>query len=529
MKHAIILSVTSDIGFDLACRLSEDGYAITGTYRSKEGFRRVSKALPLANLIECDLLNSKSIESAINVINKTMQWDLFISCPCDPLPLKAFYQSDMDQWQASFEVNSIMQLRFLHGIYSSIRKDPIPTVMFFAGGGSNGAVENFSAYTSAKIHLTKMVELLAHEDESVRYLILGPGWTDTKTHQITLANTPVGSKKYNEVDNFIKNPANGTPLIDIYECLRWLMTLSPKIVSGRNFSVVHDLWRVEYQNLLSEILLNDSNFYKLRRFGNDRLPSFSHLKKDQAFSASQGKEVNLLKNFPQVKRPVEYRSRHRIAGDGDVEISDYGNLANNILFDNLILDRSKIFNEKYFDGSRIEGYGGYEYDRKYWFEVAKDLINFYKLKPGDSILEVGCAKGFLLHDLKMHLPELNVSGIDISSYAVRNAMPEIKNYVHLGDAAFLEYPDKSFDLVLAINTLSELPIKKCKQAIREISRVSRGKSFITLNSWRNDDEKENLRKWNLTALSNLSVDEWRSLLRKEGYSGDYYWFFANQE
>jgi NADP-dependent 3-hydroxy acid dehydrogenase YdfG/SAM-dependent methyltransferase len=526
MKHAVILSITSDIGFDLACRLSEDGYAITGTYRSKEGFKRVSMALPTASLIECDLSDKKSVTEAMLAINKLMQWDLFISCPCEPLPLKSFYESNIDEWQTSFELNSLTQLKFLHGIYSSIRRDTVPTVMFFAGGGSNNAVENFSAYTSAKIHLTKMIELLAHEDQSVRYLILGPGWTDTKTHQITLANTLIGSKKYNEVNAFIKNPVQGTPFIDIYKCLQWLMTLAPNVVSGRNFSVVHDFWREDFQNLLAEILANEPNFYKLRRFGNDRLPSYSLFKNKSDLQESLGKEINLLRSYPKNERSIEHRFRSNSNGDGDVEISDYGNLANNILFDQLLEKQSQIFNEKYFDGSREEGYGGYEYDRKYWFEVARDLINFYKLKPGDTILELGCAKGFLLHDLQTLLPGLIIRGIDISNYAIENAMPQVRSCISLGDAASLDYPDKSIDLVLAINTLSELPINKCKRAIREISRVSRGKSFITLNSWRNDEEKEQLLKWNLTAPSNFSVDEWRNLLREEGYRGDFYWFFA---
>lgn len=526
MNHAVILSITSDIGFDLACRLSEDGYVITGTYRSKEGFKRVREALPLANLIECDLSDKKSVENAMLAVNRLTKWSLFISCPCEPLPLKSFYESSMDQWHTSFELNSLIQLRFLHGVYSSISRDVIPTVMFFAGGGSNNAVENFSAYTSAKIHLTKMIELLAHEDPSVRYLILGPGWTDTKTHQITLANTLIGSKKYNEVEAFIKNPKHGTPLIDIYKCLQWLMSLAPNIVSGRNFSVVHDLWRVEYQTLLAEILANDPNFYKLRRSGNDRLPSFSSLKDKPDFPRPFADEIDLMRRYPQNERPIEHRFKSKSTGDGDVEVGDYGNLANDILFDELIIERSRLFNEKYFDGTREEGYGGYEYDRKYWFNVAEDIVSHYKLKSGDSVLEVGCAKGFLLHDLKLIVPGLKIHGLDISSYAVSKAMPEVRPFLTLGDASSLSYPDKSFDLVLCINTLSEIPKDRCKQAIREISRVSKRNAFITLNSWRNEREKENLKKWNLTASSNFSREEWRSLLNEVGYRGDYYWFFA---
>lgn len=526
MNHAIILSITSDIGHDLACRLSQEGYRITGTYRSQDGFQRVKKSIPTAKLIQCDLSDSASFAKAVDEINKLDNWDLFISCPCDPLPLKSFYESDISQWCASFDLNSIAQLRFLHGIYRSIRRDIIPTVMFFAGGGTNNAVENFSAYTSAKIHLTKMMELLAYEDQSTRYLILGPGWTDTKTHQITLANTPVGSKKHNEVNEFLKNPKDGTPLIDIYKCLRWLMTLDPKIVSGRNFSVVHDFWRVEYQALLEKVLASDANFYKLRRYGNNRFPSYSSLNKSLEHSDLLGREINLLKSYPRNTRIGQNRFLSRSIGDGDVEICDYGNLTNNILFDKLIVERSKLFNEKYFDGTREEGYGGYEYDQKYWFNVAKDLINYYKLKDGDSVLEIGCAKGFLLHDLKTLLPGLKIKGLDISSYAINKAMSEERDSLVVGDAYSLPFDDKSFDLVLCINTLSEIPIDRCKQAIREISRVSKGHEFITLNSWRSEDERRALERWNLTAPSNFSMDDWRLILAEVGYCGDYYWFFA---
>jgi ubiquinone/menaquinone biosynthesis C-methylase UbiE len=158
--------------------------------------------------------------------------------------------------------------------------------------------------------------------------------------------------------------------------------------------------------------------------------------------------------------------------------------------------------------------------------VAQDIICHYKLKPGDSVLEVGCAKGFLLHDLKELIPGLKIQGLDISSYAISKALPGEKPFLTVGDASALSYPDNSFDLVLCINTLSELPLDSCRQAIKEISRVSKRNAFITLNSWRNEKEKENLEKWNLTAQSNLSKEEWRSLLNDIGYHGDYHWFFA---
>ncbi|MCX6733043.1 MAG: thiamine pyrophosphate-binding protein [Candidatus Roizmanbacteria bacterium] len=240
-----------------------------------------------------------------------------------------------------------------------------------------------------------------------------------------------------------------------------------------------------------------------------------------------GREIDLMKSYPKSKRPIEQRFQDKQSRTGYVGLNEYGNVVSDLLFEHLILEKARTFGETYFDGDRYQGYGGYSYDIKYWRGVAKDIIAAYHLKAGDRVLEVGCAKGFLLHDLQELLPGLVVVGIDISEYAVSRALPSVKSSVSIGDAQALQFPDHSFDLVLSINTLSELPIHSCRPALTEISRVSRGRSFITLNSWRNRREKDQLLKWNLTALSNFSVSEWKSILQDVGYVGDYYWFFAS--
>ena len=42
---------------------------------------------------------------------------------------------------------------------------------------------------------------------------------------------------------------------------------------------------------------------------------------------------------------------------------------------------------------RKYGYGGYRYDGR-WVPVAEDMVKHFDLKPGDRVLDVGCAKGF---------------------------------------------------------------------------------------------------------------------------------------
>ena len=61
-------------------------------------------------------------------------------------------------------------------------------------------------------------------------------------------------------------------------------------------------------------------------------------------------------------------------------------------------------------------------------------------------------------------------------------------------------------------------------ALREVERVSRKGAFVTVDAFRDEEEKEAMLAWNLTAKTILSVDEWIEFYDECGYTGDYYWF-----
>ena len=50
------------------------------------------------------------------------------------------------------------------------------------------------------------------------------------------------------------------------------------------------------------------------------------------------------------------------------------------------------------------------------------------------------------------------------------------------NAKKLIFEDNSFDVVISINTVHNLEEDECGQALQEIERVARGKSFITLDA-----------------------------------------------
>ena len=216
-----------------------------------------------------------------------------------------------------------------------------------------------------------------------------------------------------------------------------------------------------------------------------------------------GKEIDLLVNYPKTKRNLDERLSSKTEEDRTI---------------------ARQFGREFFDGDRNQGYGGFRYMPRFWQPVIPTFKEYWQLDGTSSVLDVGCAKGFMLHDLAEMIPGITVKGVDLSSYAIEHAMDDLKPHLKVANATQLPFADKSFDVVISINTVHNLDRDDCGSALQEIERVSRGKSFITVDAFRNAEEEERMFAWNLTAKTIMSVDEWISFFREVGYTGDYFWF-----
>ncbi len=152
------------------------------------------------------------------------------------------------------------------------------------------------------------------------------------------------------------------------------------------------------------------------------------------------------------------------------------------------------------------------------------LVRLAFKDPSARILDVGAAKGFLMYEFKTLLPESAVRGLDVSEYAKDNSHEGMGELIDIGSADSLPYPESSFDLVISINSIHNLPLQACKTALKEIERVSRGNSFISVDAYNTEAERARLEDWILTAETWMSVPAWIELFRNTGYTGDYWWF-----
>ncbi len=181
---------------------------------------------------------------------------------------------------------------------------------------------------------------------------------------------------------------------------------------------------------------------------------------------------------------------------------------------------------EYYDGDRVNGYGGFRYDGR-WRQIIPTIIERYHLTVRSAVLDLGCKKGFFLHDLKAMLPGIRVKGVENHPYPLEQAMASVKDDLVLAPYQKLPFSDHEFDFVMAFASVYMLNLRDVMDCLREIERVGKGKSYITLGAYRTEEERRLFLDWTLLGTTVLHVEEWREVFRETGYSGDYFFTTAS--
>lgn len=269
-RSIFLLGITSDIGKALAELYLKEGYSVFGTCRDIESGNKFAEKTGIP-VVPCDVTNKNSINKAVDkFVQLYGSWDIFISAVGTSEPLGHFFSCDFDSWERSLMTNCTDQLRVLHVLFPYRCTESISHVAFFAGGGTNNAFPNFSAYCVSKIMLIKMCELLDDENEDLNVFIVGPGWVRTKIHDQVLNNPEGAGESYKKVRQFLDSGEEGTSNESIYKCINWCIGQGKEVAGGRNFSVVHDTWEKGGKELIEQLRANPDKF-KLRRSGNEKI------------------------------------------------------------------------------------------------------------------------------------------------------------------------------------------------------------------------------------------------------------------
>lgn len=170
------------------------------------------------------------------------------------------------------------------------------------------------------------------------------------------------------------------------------------------------------------------------------------------------------------------------------------------------------FDRAYFEegGCGSSYKDGYSREKviQYWKNKIVYIIK--KAKPTRS-LEIGCAKGFLVDELRHY--GVQAFGVDVSEYALSSAPESLRSYLRQVNVSYesLPFPDDYFDLIICLETLEHLV--EPDHAIKEMARVlaPKGTAFFSTPSPDQPEEREDKTHCNIR-----SFEQWLDSFKRCG-------------
>lgn len=180
--------------------------------------------------------------------------------------------------------------------------------------------------------------------------------------------------------------------------------------------------------------------------------------------------------------------------------------------------------KNYYDGKRINGYGGYSYDGR-WKKFLPKIIKKYKLNKKSRVLDLGCKKGFFMKDLEDLVPGIKVYGIEDHYYAIKNSHPQVKKKIKFSEYYNLPFKNKEIDFIFAFNSIYTHNLRNVIASLKEMQRVGK-KNYVVLASYENEKERNAFLDWTVIGTTILHKKDWLKLFKIIGYKGDYYFSTA---
>jgi cyclopropane fatty-acyl-phospholipid synthase-like methyltransferase len=177
------------------------------------------------------------------------------------------------------------------------------------------------------------------------------------------------------------------------------------------------------------------------------------------------------------------------------------------------------FGEKYFDGGAGSlSYGTYKYDGRYTNSVIR-IIDQFDLKETSRILELGCAKGYILYEFyKLGFSDL--LGVDVSEYAILNAPEELQGKLRVGSvvnlSSILEFP-QPYDFIFSKEMLPHLTSEEISTFFECLLKVASHETtmYFEIQTARNSVGLESILRYDPTHKSLMTPDEWVQFINEK--------------
>jgi len=143
------------------------------------------------------------------------------------------------------------------------------------------------------------------------------------------------------------------------------------------------------------------------------------------------------------------------------------------------LKSEKFYNIDYFENGKNSGksnYVGYKWNEDKYSEQVDFIETLAGIQPPLSVLDFGCAKGFLVNALRSK--GYSAIGQDISEYAIQMAMSEVREYCHLVSGVNAVADGPSFDLICSVHLLEHFSLAYVKQAVGILLQSTKKAVFL---------------------------------------------------
>jgi len=117
-----------------------------------------------------------------------------------------------------------------------------------------------------------------------------------------------------------------------------------------------------------------------------------------------------------------------------------------------------FYDKTYFNSSSKMGYSDYLSDERNHRENARyviDTANKFRNLEGLRVLDIGCAFGFLLDEIRM-MKNCEIYGIEVSNYAFEHARKLVGANIHNCELSDCRFEPESFDIVFLLGTIEHL-------------------------------------------------------------------------